>query len=150
STTLPPTTVGATTAPTTTAPPPPVPEVLAPVVAGQAPVAAEEPAGLAEQVLAAEAAIRDPATPPEVLAAAGRLQQVAYRRLGEHPEWDQAVLDRTPPELHEAIWRQATARREFRAMHTRLGQNLPAWRIVEPPPAGELLALYQEAEARFG
>ena len=105
---------------------------------------------LADQILQAELAIRDPATPPEVLDAAGRLQQVAYRRLGENPAWEPEVLARTPVELHETIWRQATARREFRAMHTRLGQNLPAWRIVDPLPADELLALYQEAEARFG
>ncbi len=119
-------------------------------MAGEAPVAALDPVALADQILQSELAIRDPAAPPEVLAAAARLQQVAYRRLGENPAWEPEVLARTPVELHEAIWRQATARREFRAMHTRLGQNLPAWRIVEPLPAAELLALYQEAEARFG
>jgi membrane-bound lytic murein transglycosylase B len=105
---------------------------------------------LADQILQSELAIGNPATPPEVFAAATRLQQLAYRRLGENPTWEPEVFARTPVELHERIWRQATARREFRAMHTRLGQNLPAWRIVEPLPADELLALYQEAEARFG
>jgi len=149
----------ATTAPTTTAPPapvtaapplPPVPGALAPVVAGEAPVAALEPVALADQILQAELAIRDPAAPPEVLDAAARLQQVAYRRLGENPAWEPEVLARTPAELHATIWHQATARREFRAMHTRLGENLPAWRIVEPLPADQLLALYLEAEQRFG
>lgn len=148
-TTAPPTTAPATT--TTTAPaPPPVPGALAPVVAGEAPVAALDPAALADQILQSELVIRDPGAAPEVLDAAARLQQVAYRRLGENPAWEPEVLARTPAHLHESIWRQATARREFRAMHTRLGQNLPAWRIVEPLPAGDLLALYQEAEARFG
>lgn len=155
STSSPPTTAApATTVPTTTAttaaPLPPVAGALAPVLAGEAPVAALDPAALADQILQAELVVRDPAAPPEVLAAAARLQQVAYRRLGQHPEWEQEVLARTPPELHETIWRQATARREFMAMHTRLGQNLPAWRIVDPLPADQLLALYQEAEARFG
>jgi membrane-bound lytic murein transglycosylase B len=148
-TSAPPTTVPAPTT-TTAPPPPPVPGALAPVVAGNQPIAAVDPVALADQILQSELAIRDPASPPELVVAAGRLGQVAYRRLGEHPEWEQEVFARTPPELHEAIWRQATARREFRAMHTRLGENLPAWRIVDPPPADQLLAIYQEAEARFG
>ena len=146
-TTAPPTTAAPTT---TTAPRPVIPDALVPIVAGEAAVAAAEPVALAEQIVQAEMAIRDPNTTPEVLAAAGRLQQVAYRRLGENPAWEQEVFAHTPPELHESIWRQATARREFRAMHTRLGENLPAWRIVEPLPAEELLAIYREAEARFG
>ena len=146
-TTAPPTTAAPTT---TTIAPPVVAGALAPILAGEAPTAALEPVALADQILQSELAIRDPATTPEVLAAAGRLQQLAYRRLGENPAWEQEVFARTPPELHEAIWRQATARREFRALTTRLGQNLPAWRIVEPLPAEELLAIYREAESRFG
>lgn len=35
-------------------------------------------------------------------------------------------------------------------MHRTLSDALPAWRIVEPPPAEELLSYYQEAEAAFG
>jgi membrane-bound lytic murein transglycosylase B len=148
STTAPPTTVPPTT---TTAPPEPVaPAALAPVLAGQAPVAANDPASLAEQIVQAELTVRDPASPPEWVAAAGRLQQLAYRRLGEHPEWEAQVFAIAPDVLDETIWRHATARREFRAMHTRLGQNLPAWRIVDPLPADELLGYYLEAEARFG
>jgi membrane-bound lytic murein transglycosylase B len=146
-------TTSTTLAPTTTSTAPPAPTVpgaLAPVVDGEAPVAALDPVALADQILQAELVIRDPASTPEAFDAAARLQQVAFRRLGENPQWEPEVLARTPVELHESIWRQATARREFRAMHTRLGQNLPAWRIVEPLAAGELLALYQEAEARFG
>jgi membrane-bound lytic murein transglycosylase B len=30
------------------------------------------------------------------------------------------------------------------------GDTLPPWRIVEPPPADELLRIYQEAGAEFG
>jgi membrane-bound lytic murein transglycosylase B len=120
------------------------------VLAGEAPTAAGDPAALADQIVQAELAIRDPATAPEVVDAAARVQQVAYRRLGERPEWEPQVLAAVPDHLDESVWRQATARREFRAMHRRLGENLPAWRIVEPVAAGELLAMYQEAEARFG
>ena len=34
-------------------------------------------------------------------------------------------------------------------MHTKLLDTLPAWRIVEPVPADELLAAYRDAEAAF-
>src|SRR5688572_19603666 len=49
------------------------------------PVAADTPAGLAEQIERSETAIRsgDPSF--------GHLQQVAYRALSAHPEWDAEV-----------------------------------------------------------
>jgi hypothetical protein len=102
STTLPPTTAAPTTTSTTAPPGPVVPGALAPVVAGEEPTAALEPVALADQILQAELAIRDPASPPEVLAAAGRLQQVAYRRLADNPAWEPEVFARTPVELHGA------------------------------------------------
>ncbi|MGH9247782.1 MAG: lytic transglycosylase domain-containing protein, partial [Acidimicrobiales bacterium] len=114
------------------------------------PVAAGDPVALAEQITVAEGAVRDPATAPDVAAAAGHLQQVVYRQLGVHPEWDADVLARVPPELAESVQLNAQARRAFRSMHRRLADTLPAWRIVEPEPADVLLAHYREAEAAFG
>ena len=35
-------------------------------------------------------------------------------------------------------------------MHTKLSSTLPAWRIVRPEPADELLDAYRDAEAEFG
>jgi hypothetical protein len=153
-TTRPPTTTTQPPPTTTTAPPPTtttttLPAPLASAVAGL-PVAAGDPASLAEQLIVAERAIRDPATAPDVLAAAGHLQQVAYRQLGIHPEWDPEVLTRVPPELAETVTLNAASRREFRSMHRRLSDMLPAWRIVAPESADTLLAHYQEAEATFG
>ena len=145
-TTAPPT----TTAPTVTTTAPPVPVALAPVLAGQAPVAAGDPAGLADQIVTSERVVRDPASAPELIDAAGRVGQVAYRRLSDVPEWDGAVLALVPAELLPAATNNINARREFRAMHTRLSDTLPAWRIVEPVSADELLGYYREAEARFG
>lgn len=145
STTTPPTTT--TLAPTTTLPP--VPTTLAPIVAGERPRAALDPTALAAQIVASEAAIRDPAASPEVVDAAGRLAQVAYRLLADHPEWDATVLAAAPG-LEGVIGHDVAARREFRSMHTTLSDTLPAWRIVEPLPADQLFALYQEAEATFG
>jgi membrane-bound lytic murein transglycosylase B len=105
---------------------------------------------LATQIGAAEAVVRDPRSTRRQVAEAGLTLQVAYRALGAHPEWDDAVLAALPPELHGAVTINAAARREFRGMHTVLSENLPAWRIVEPAPAEDLLRWYQEAEAEFG
>ncbi len=136
------TTTLAPTTTTTTAPPRPAIDTP--------PRAADDPAGLAAQLALAENEIRDQATPPERLALAAWLQQVAYRRLGDHPEWDPEVLANLPAELHATVVRNAAARREVRGMHTKLSDSLPAWRIVTPAPAEELLAYYREAEAEFG
>jgi membrane-bound lytic murein transglycosylase B len=136
--------VTTTVPPTTTAPPPTT------LVAEQRPVAAADPAGLAAQLVLAESVIADPATSPSQLAAAAHLQQVVYRQLGRHPEWDAEVLSRVPAELHEAVGLHAGARREFMARHSRMPDTMPAWRIVDPEPPETLLAYYQEAEATFG
>ncbi|MDP1819666.1 MAG: lytic transglycosylase domain-containing protein [Acidimicrobiales bacterium] len=137
-----------TTAPTTTVTTaPPTTTIAAPVdVHGLRPPApAGDPAGLAAQILAAETTLRDPAAKPEAVAAAALGQQVAYRQLGVHPEWDGAVLAAVPPELHYAVQHNAAARREFRAMHRTLATSLPSWRIVPPDPPDQLMAAYAEA-----
>lgn len=141
-----------TTAPTTTTTAAPTTTTEAPVDvhALRPPAAAGDPAGLAAQITTAEMTLRDPAAGREAVAAAALLQQVAYRQLGTHPEWDATVLASVPVGLHQAVTQNAAARREFRAMHRTLSSNLPAWRIVAPEPLEELLALYQEAEAAFG
>jgi membrane-bound lytic murein transglycosylase B len=138
--------------PTTTLPPTTTTTLvpaLQQALAGR-PVAAVDPAGLADQITAAEQAVHDPATAPEVLEAAAHLQQVAYRQFGIHPEWDADVLARIPPELVEPVTLNVQSRREFRSMVTRVRDTLPAWRIVAPEPADTLLTLYHDAEATFG
>lgn len=114
------------------------------------PAAAESPAALAEQIAGAERTIRDPSASNASVAEAALSQQVAYRQLGVHPEWDAEVLSALPEEMHTAATLNAAARREFRGMHTQLSDSLPAWRIVTPTPVDELLGLYRDAEAAFG
>jgi membrane-bound lytic murein transglycosylase B len=140
-----------TTASTTTTTASTTTTTIAPVdvLALRPPPPATTPTALAEQIGAAEAAIRDPVTDPVALARAALAQQVAYRQLGTHPEWDEAVLDALPAELHQTVRRHAEARRAFRGMHSKPPATLPAWRIVAPEPADELIALYEEAGAAF-
>jgi membrane-bound lytic murein transglycosylase B len=55
-----------------------------------------------------------------------------------------------PPPLLTAVHRNVEARREFRAMHTKLSDTMPTWRIVDAAPPDALLADYKEAGAAFG
>jgi membrane-bound lytic murein transglycosylase B len=116
------------------------PRVTRPRTAGQA----------LRQLVAAETAIADQATRPEELVRAARLQQLAYRELGAHPGWDAAVLAGLPPQLRSVVRANVASRREFRAMHSVLSDELPAWRIVEPAPAEQLLRYYKRGERAFG
>ncbi len=114
------------------------------------PVPAGEPAGLAAQIAAAEGVLRTPGTADGDLAAAALAQQVAYRQLGDHPEWEAAVLAALPPGLAPVAQNHAAARREFRALLRAPATTVPAWRIVAPAPADQLVGYYREAEAATG
>ncbi len=124
--------------------------LLAPALAGEQPRVVTDPPALARQITVAETAVRDPSTPPELVAAAGRTTQVAYLTLVDRPDWDAAVLADVPAPLRDTVRRNAAARREFRAMATRVSMTVPAWRIVEPLAVGQLREYYDEAQRRFG
>ncbi|HVF74880.1 MAG TPA: transglycosylase SLT domain-containing protein [Acidimicrobiales bacterium] len=113
------------------------------------PVAATSPAGLAAQVAAAEAAVRDPATPPAALERAAHEAQVAYRAVAEKPEWLDQVAAAVPAELRATVRANVTAGIELRAL-TKPRTALPPWEIVAPAPADELLGYYREAERQVG
>ncbi len=131
------------TLPTTTS-------VPADLFALRPPAPGADPAALADQIRAAEMALRDPATDVGATAIAALAHQVAYRQLGKHPEWDQEVLARLPEPLRRVAELNAAARREFRAMHTKLPTTMPAWNVVVPPSDDRLLESYHEAETTFG
>lgn len=135
-------TTSTTVAPTTTTTEPPF------RLAGA--VHATGPQQLAARVVEAERVVRDPGSGDDAVAAAAFELQQLYRQLGRNPAWDAEVLANTPEDLHLAVTNNAAARREFRSMHSKLSDTLPAWRIVEPPPADELRSYYDEGEATFG
>jgi len=143
-TAAPTTTTSTTAAPPTTTDPPTDPFALVP------PTASRIPATLAHQIATAEATIRSPSSSEIDTARAALLQQVAYRQLGAHPEWEAAVTAALPEGLRNVAHLQAAARREFRGMHTKRSSTLPAWRIVAPDSPDALLDAYRAAEAEFG
>jgi soluble lytic murein transglycosylase-like protein len=110
-----------------------------------------DPTTAADQLVAAELVIHDPAAGAEALNGAAHLQQLAYRRLGQHPELFEMILSRAPAEVRDAIAWNLDTRNELALIPGgRLQDTLPAWRIVAPPPQGELLAYYREGEQQFG
>jgi membrane-bound lytic murein transglycosylase B len=139
----PPSTAGTTTsaAPTTTVPFDPW--SLRP------PAAAADPAALARQIAEAEATLHDPTAAEPAVAAAALAQQVAYRQLGDRPEWDGPVAEGLPPDLRPVAAGHAAARRDLRALGMPKEQ-LPAWRIVAPAPLAELEGDYRDAAAASG
>lgn len=117
--------------------------------AGAQPRLAPDPDRLARDLVADERALRDPSTPEAALTQAARRQQVAYRAIGRHPEWDGIIRPRIPAELVAFYDRNVDARRQLATL-AEPRDTLPAWRINPPPPAGELLAAYRDAEAASG
>ena len=113
------------------------------------PQLAADPAQIGADLIADERALRDPSTPEDALAAAAHREQVAYRAIGRHPEWDAIIRPQVPPELLEFYDHNIEARRQLAAM-AEPKSTLPAWRIQPPPPPEELLGYYRDSEAATG
>ena len=135
------TTTATTLAPTTTAP--------VDVFALRPPVPAGDPEALAATLTSAETVLRDADATEREVASAALAQQLGYRTLGDHSEWDTAVAAALPAELRPVAAQHAAARRELRILGT-AKEQLPAWRIVAPAPLAELDADYRAAADEFG
>ncbi len=116
------------------------------------PLVPADPAALAALLASVEAALRSHDTPADALPALGHQQQVIYRVLSRRPAQAEAVRRALPERWRRPFDLHLTARRAFLAMHR--GHPgialLPAWRIVPPEPAAQLLAHYRKAEAATG
>lgn len=112
-------------------------------------IMASDPAQIADDLVVDEQTLRDPSAREEVLVAAARRQQEAYRAIGRNPDWDAVIGPLIPAQLTDIYSRNVEARRNLSAM-TPVTDTLPAWRVVAPAPADELLGYYREAEAATG
>lgn len=128
--------------------PVPSPSPVGPVTAQLPPPVAPDPATLAAELTAAEQTIRT-SSDDTAVAAAGQVQQAAYRVLAARPEWRGQVLDAVPQELRDVVVAHVDALTDLRRL-TRAQPRLPRWRIVAPPSADELLGHYRAAEREFG
>jgi membrane-bound lytic murein transglycosylase B len=103
------------------------------------------PEELASDLSAAERVLRD----GEGDLAAARVQQAAYRQLVRMPAWRETVYRRLSKADAAAARANVRAGAELRAI-TPPRDDLPPWRIVEPPTAERLLAAYRNAERSLG
>lgn len=128
-----------------------MPSPASTTVAPAQPRVASDPVQLADDLVADERALRDPSSPESVLTEAGRRQQRAYRTIGRSAELTAIVRQRIPPELRYVFDLNIDARRQLDALvRGQLKDMLPAWRIVPPAPAQQLLDYYRKAESATG
>lgn len=116
---------------------------------GAQPRLASSPAQVADDLVSDEHALRDPSSGEATLEAAAHRQQAAYRAIGLHPDWDAITRPRIPAALLDVYDRNVDARRALNAI-TPARSTLPAWRIVAPAPADQLLGFYHQAESETG
>jgi hypothetical protein len=109
------------------------------------------PNDIASLLNTVETALRNPATAAGLLPDLGHQQQVIYRVLSANPTLSSQVLAALPERWKRVVERHLAARREFlRMSRTRRPTVLPAWRIIAPEPAKNLLTYYQKAESTTG
>ena len=86
----------------------------------------------------------------------GKRQQLLYRYLTAHSELDEPVLAALGDDIRPFVERIVRARQLAQARSAANpspvppSETLPAWAVVEPLPADELLADYRDAEAATG
>ena len=112
--------------------------------------AGAEPAVLACRINGDVVAVRDPGASASVLDELGPRVQQDYRELGDHPEWDAAVLGAVDPGVRDQVGRGVAAYRDLASLAGPPMPTLPAWRIVDPLPVDQLRGFYDEAQRRFG
>ena len=139
---------------TTTTPEPSKNSVLMPAAAAaqrRYPRVPADNSATAELLARVEKALRDPSTAPEQLPDLGHQQQVIYRVLSKQPTRSAAVVAALPQRWRSVAQRHLAARREFLSMVRKRGPStLPAWRIIQPEPAEQLLSYYRKAETATG
>ena len=139
-------------APTGSASPsPPAQPVQADPEQRRYPAVPADPIATATLLAEVETALRNPTTPAQQLPDLGHQQQVIYRVLSADVPRSQQVLAALPQRWRSVAERHLAARREFlRMSRGRRPSMLPAWRIIQPEPAEQLIAHYKKAEAATG
>ena len=116
------------------------------------PLVPADPAPTAALLTRVEEALRSPATPEVDLPGLGHQQQVIYRVLAHQKHQATQVRAALAERWRPVLDLHLAARRNFIAMHdpSRRPTHLPAWRILPPERAENLLRYYREAAAATG
>lgn len=136
---------------TTTAPPdgpidgPPAPD------GRRYPGVATDPAEVAARIVEVERLLRSTERVNPEYPDLAHEQQMLYRHIARNPNWILPLWEAVPDDLFFTIERQVTARQAISSLSTaEPSGNVPAWEIIDPLPADELLALYREASEATG
>ena len=86
-------------------------------------------ASLAKQLVMVETALRDPNVSGAQLAWMGHLQQLAYSRLADYPDWKDTVLGALPVSTRSAVLGSLEAGKQLRSM----GGPIPSLRPRSSP-----------------
>ncbi len=106
--------------------------------------------GMVARLTELEHAIRDPEVPLERLPDLGHAHQRILRHLANDPVAAKAVVAALPPDVAESVQRLHDATSSMAHTVAKPRTDLPAWKIVDPLPAEELLGYYRAAEAEHG
>lgn len=127
---------------------PPSPASRSPGVLPTVPSA--QPEAFARALDRTVATLRDHRSAPGELRRAGEYQQLAVRRLASASSaFRRAVLARTGPETTADFSRSVRAANSL-AQLTAPHKHLPQWRIITPPPMGQLRGYYAQAQRLTG
>jgi hypothetical protein len=107
---------------------------------------------LAAELTETETALGDPTLTSDGAQAWGRRQQLLYRVLSAHPDWAERVLAGVDPLVRDVVALNWEARSNLAALvrSESIAATLPAWEIVAPAPADDLIAYYREAADATG
>jgi len=115
------------------------------------PAVDSDPAVVAERLAEVEHLLRtvDPADPG--FADLAHEQQVLYRTIGRNADWVPAILTAIPEPLLESVQLEIDARMSTGEIsNAQPAETMPAWAIIDPLPAEELMSIYRQAEADTG
>ncbi len=143
------TTVTSTTVTTTTKPP--IPDGVPAPNGRQYPGIPTDPAELAARLVEIEWLVRGTPLDDSAYGDYAHEQQMLYRHLGRHPELHAVLWEAVPESLVPSVELQLAGRQSIAGISSGdPPMNVPAWEIIEPLPADELLEIYRQAATDTG
>lgn len=140
-----------TTTTVTTTTVPPIPDGVAAPNGRQYPGLPTDAVEVAERLVEIEWLVRGTAHNDPAFGDYAHEQQMLYRYLGRHPELHPLLWETVPASLTPSVVLQLAGRGAIAGIPSgNPPTNVPAWEIIEPLAADELLALYKEAGADTG